>query len=71
MTDFSKMLYWADRFGDSTITKTLAYRDGLKLFNFGKGFKKATGITVKQFEENWRRPYEYLLLRLSFTKRNL
>ena len=52
---FSKMLYWADRFGDSTITKTLAYRDGLKLFNFSKGFKKATGITVKQFEENWRR----------------
>jgi len=52
---FSKMLYWADRFGDSTITKTLSYRTGLKLFNFKKGFKKATGISVKQFNEDWRR----------------
>ncbi|MBT3675545.1 MAG: BamA/TamA family outer membrane protein [Candidatus Marinimicrobia bacterium] len=52
---FSKMLYWADRFGDSTITKTLAYRNGLKTFSFGEGFKKATGITVSQFNEDWRR----------------
>ena len=52
---FSKMLYWADRFGDSTITKTLAYRNRLKLFSFNAGFKKATGITVKQFNEDWRR----------------
>ena len=49
------MLYWADRFGDSTITKTLAYRNRLKLFSFNAGFKKATGITVKQFNEDWRR----------------
>ncbi len=52
---FSKMLYWADRFGDSTITKTLAYRNKLKLFSFGAGFKKATGISIKQFNEDWRR----------------
>ncbi len=52
---FSKMLYWADRFGDSTIAKTLGYRNKLKLFNFKKGFKKATGISVKQFNEDWRR----------------
>ncbi|MBN4081388.1 PD40 domain-containing protein [Caldithrix abyssi] len=52
---FSKMLYWAERFGDSTITKTLGYRNKLKLFNFKKGFKKATGVELKQFEEDWRR----------------
>ena len=52
---FSKMLYWADRFGDSTITQTLAYRNDLKLFSFGKGFKKSTGISVSQFNEDWRR----------------
>ncbi len=52
---FSKMLYWADRFGDSTITQTLAYRNNLKLFSFGAGFKKATGISVSQFNEDWRR----------------
>ena len=49
------MLYWADRFGDSSITKTLAYRNNLKTFSFGTGFKKATGITVDQFNEDWRR----------------
>ncbi len=52
---FSKMLYWADRFGDSTITKTLAYRNNLKTFSFNAGFKKATGVSVKQFNEDWRR----------------
>ena len=52
---FSKMLYWADRFGDSTITATLAYRNSFKLFRFGSGFKKATGVTVSQFNEDWRR----------------
>jgi len=49
---FSKMLYWADRFGDSTITKTLAYRNDFKTFSFKTGFKKATGITVDQFNED-------------------
>ena len=52
---FSKLLYWADRFGDSTIVKTLEYRNDFKLFSFSDGFKKATGITVKQFNEDWRR----------------
>ena len=52
---FSKMLYWADRYGDSTIVKTLGYRNKLKLFSFGAGFKKATGTSVKQFNEDWRR----------------
>lgn len=52
---FSKMLYWADRFGDSTIAQTLEYRNTFDIFNFGAGFKKATGISVKQFNEDWRR----------------
>ncbi len=52
---FSKVKYWADRFGDSTIVKTLHYRNKMKLFSFDDAFKKATGITVKQFNEDWRR----------------
>lgn len=52
---FSKMLYLADRFGDSTFIKIVSYRNKLKLFNFNKGFKKATGLTVAQFNEDWRR----------------
>jgi len=52
---FSKMLYWADRFGDSTIAKTLEYRNAFNVFNFAAGFKKSTGISIKQFNEDWRR----------------
>ncbi len=52
---FSKMLYWSDRFGDSTIVKALKYRNNFKLLDFKKGFKRATGISVKQFNEDWRR----------------
>lgn len=52
---FSKVKYWTDRFGDSTIVKMLHYRNKMKMFNFKEAFKKATGITVKQFNEDWRR----------------
>ncbi|MBF88139.1 MAG: hypothetical protein CMG75_00500 [Candidatus Marinimicrobia bacterium] len=52
---FSKMLYWSDRFGDSTIVEVLKWRSSLKLFNFPKAFKEVTGISVNQFEEDWRR----------------
>ena len=52
---FSKMLYWSDRFGDSTIVQTLSHRNSLKLFRFPEAFKKVTGISVSQFEEDWRR----------------
>ena len=52
---FCKMLYWADRFGDSSIVQTLEYRNEFNVFNFGVGFKKATGISVSQFNEDWRR----------------
>jgi len=52
---YSKLLYWSERFGDSTIVKTLADRSNFGLFNFEKAFKKNTGITVGQFNEDWRR----------------
>ena len=52
---FSKILYFADRFGDETLVNILNHRDTLKLFNFSNAFKKYTGITLKQFEEDWRR----------------
>ncbi|NOZ74284.1 MAG: hypothetical protein GXO90_02760 [FCB group bacterium] len=52
---YSKLLYLADRFSDSTIVKIIQYRTKLKTANFKKGFKKYTGISVKQFNEDWRR----------------
>tara|TARA_B100001250_G_scaffold414370_1_gene452287 strand:- start:6049 stop:8958 length:2910 start_codon:yes stop_codon:yes gene_type:complete len=52
---FSKSLYFADRFGDSTIVKILSYRDKSKLLDFDKSFKKHTGLKLKQFNEDWRR----------------
>ena len=52
---FSKVLYFADRFGDETLANILNHRDTLKLFNFSNAFKKYTGITLKKFEEDWRR----------------
>jgi Tol biopolymer transport system component len=51
---FSKSLYLADRFGDSTITKILNHRNKFGLLNFGNSFKKHTGISLKQFNEDWR-----------------
>ena len=52
---YSKSLYLADRFGDSTITNILNYRNKLQYLDFKKAFKKYTGITLKQFNEDWRR----------------
>ncbi|MFQ6677317.1 MAG: hypothetical protein ACE5D0_03260 [Fidelibacterota bacterium] len=52
---YSKLLYWSDRFGDSTIVNTLSEQNKLGLFKFEKSFKKHTGITVDQFNEDWRR----------------
>ena len=51
---FSKSLYLADRFGDSTITKILNHRNKFGLLNFEDSFKKHTGIKLKQFNEDWR-----------------
>jgi len=52
---YSKLLYWSERFGDSTIVNTFTERNALGLFNFENAFKKHTGITVDQFVEDWRR----------------
>jgi len=52
---FSKSLYLADRFGDSTIVKILSHRNKMGLLDFKESFKKHTGIKLKQFNEDWRR----------------
>ena len=52
---FSKSLYLADRFGDSTIIKILNHRNKAGLLIFDESFKKHTGIKLKQFNEDWRR----------------
>ena len=52
---FSKLLYWSNRFGDSTIVQTLSDRNNFGLFDFKSSFKKNVGIDVDQFNEDWRR----------------
>ena len=52
---FSKSLYLADRFGDSTIVKILSERNKVGLLDFKESFKKHTGVKLKQFNEDWRR----------------
>ena len=52
---FSKLLYWSNKFGDSTIVQTLSDRNIYGLFNFKSAFKKNVGISVDQFNEDWRR----------------
>ncbi len=52
---FSKLLYMSHRFADSTIIKIVNHRNQFKLFNFDDAFKINTGISLKQFEEEWRR----------------
>ena len=51
---FSKALYWASRFGDSTFVQVLEYRNDAGLYDFEEAFKKVTGISSKQFVEDWR-----------------
>jgi len=52
---YSKVLYLSDKFGDSTITKIINDRSKIKLLRFDKSFKKHTGTSLDQFEEDWRR----------------
>jgi len=52
---YSKVLYLSDKFGDSTISKIINDRSKIELFQFDKAFKKHTGVSLGQFEENWRR----------------
>ena len=61
---YAKVLYLADRYGDSTITRLVQYRDSLRVgrlklpilpYAFNRAFKKVIGQEVKQFTEEWRR----------------
>jgi hypothetical protein len=61
---YAKVLYLADKYGDSTLAKLVNYRHEVKVggrklltlpYFFGRAFKKVTGQGVAQFNEEWRR----------------
>ncbi|MCH7520693.1 MAG: PD40 domain-containing protein, partial [Candidatus Marinimicrobia bacterium] len=61
---YAKLLYMADKYGDSTITRIVHYRDPLKFgdrvllnqpYRFGRAFQQVTGQSLDQFNEEWRR----------------
>tara|TARA_Y100001970_G_scaffold273445_1_gene371688 strand:- start:2807 stop:5809 length:3003 start_codon:yes stop_codon:yes gene_type:complete len=53
---YSKIKLMAELYGDSSIVNLLEHRtEKLKLFQFGDAFKHATGISVNEFNEQWRR----------------
>ncbi|MCH7575355.1 MAG: PD40 domain-containing protein [Candidatus Marinimicrobia bacterium] len=60
---YAKVLYMADRFGDSTLVKIVHYRQRVGLgrvkltlpYRFKKAVKEVTGVTVKQLNDAWRR----------------
>jgi hypothetical protein len=61
---YAKVLYLADKYGDSTITRIVHHRDEMKIgkrkvitlpYSFNRAFKKVTGQDVKHFTEEWRR----------------
>ncbi|MFC1535577.1 hypothetical protein ACFL32_00280 [Candidatus Neomarinimicrobiota bacterium] len=61
---YAKVLYLADKYGDSTITRLVHHRDEMKIgnrkvitlpYSFDRAFKKVTGQDVKHFTEDWRR----------------
>lgn len=63
---YAKVLYFAEKFGDSSIVKLVKWRgEKTKLFFFEDAFKEVTGTNLKDFEEDWRRTmnayyYSYL-----------
>ncbi|MDP6418048.1 MAG: hypothetical protein QF492_02105 [Candidatus Krumholzibacteria bacterium] len=52
---FSRVRYLAETYGDSVLLKAIKHRNRLGLASFGKGFRKAAGISLEDFEEEWRR----------------
>ncbi len=52
---FSKLLYMSHRFGDSVIYSIVHNRNSVGVFFFDDAFKLKTGISVEQFNEEWRR----------------
>jgi len=53
---YAKVLYLAEKYGDSTLTKIVNHRQTpFGIYNFEQAFHEATGQTVGQFHEEWRR----------------
>jgi hypothetical protein len=52
---FSMVRYMADQYGDSVLVQAVKKRDGVRLAQFKRGFYEASGITLRDFEEEWRR----------------
>ena len=61
---YAKLLFMADKYGDSTITKIVKHRKYVKIgerelfslpYSFKRAFKKVTGQSLKDFDEEWRR----------------
>ena len=52
---YSKLLMMGEKWGDSTLVDIMSHRNNFKLLNFKKAFKEYTGVTLGQFEEDWRR----------------
>ena len=52
---FTKVRYMAEQYGDSVITRAVKERNWAGLSNFRKGFRETAGITLAEFDEEWRR----------------
>lgn len=52
---FTRVRYLADTYGDSTIVGAIQKRGFLGVSNFDAGFEEKAGVTVAEFEEEWRR----------------
>ncbi len=61
---FSKVRYLASRYGDSVLVRAVQQRGTLGLADFAGGFRRATGVSLRDFDEDWRRAvsaYTYAL----------
>lgn len=53
---FAKVLYLADNFGDSTLTRIIQWRHPTwKTYSFKRAFREATGLSPATFHEQWRK----------------
>ena len=52
---FSRVRYLAETYGDSVITGAIQKRGFLGTSSFSHGFEEKAGITLDEFEEEWRR----------------
>jgi len=61
---FTMVRYLAETYGDSVLVRAVRHRNFLGLSDFPGGFKKAAGIGLSEFREEWRRAataYTYAL----------